>query len=258
MQDQREVEAIPYFELWREYKESKSVDIRNRIILEYSPLVKKIASKTIGNYQYFNHIDDIINEGIIALMDAVEKFDINKQVKFETYASIKIKGAMIDFIRKQDCFPRRIKKMARSIAEAESLLGNELGRSPTQAELANHLNVTTVELDHMQLEVYSLNVYSFEQVIYETNSENILSKYLTNSKDAPEQLLAEKEVCSMLADAIKGLKYNEQIVISLHYKEQLKIKDIAAVLKISDSRVSQIHSNALKKLKLCMDKYHNQ
>lgn len=257
MQTQMAVIEIPHLELWKKYNATKSIDIRNRIILEYSPLVKKIASKTIGNYQYFNHMDDIINEGIIALMDAVEKFDLEKQVKFETFASIKIKGAMIDFIRKQDCFPRRIKKMARSIADAESYLGGELGRSPTQAELANYLNVTIPELDKMQLEVYSLNVYSFEQIIYETNSENILSKYLVGSKDAPEQLLAEKEVCNMLAEAIKTLKENEQIVISLHYKEQLKIKDIATVLKISDSRVSQIHSNALKKLKASMDKYHN-
>lgn len=251
-------DEIPHIELWREYISSRSIDIRNKLIMEYSPLVKKIAVKTIGNYQYFNHMDDIINEGIIALMDAVEKFDLEKQVKFETFASIKIKGAMIDFIRRQDCFPRRIKKMARSIAEAESYLGGELGRSPTQAELANHLGVTLPELDKMQLEVYSLNVYSFEQIIYETNSENIMAKYLVGNKDAPEQLLAEKEVCRVLAEAIKGLKDTEQLVISLHYKEQLKIKDIATVLKISDSRVSQIHSNALKKLKVAMDKYHNQ
>lgn len=258
MQDRFILEQVPHLELWNKYQATKSIDVRNRLILEYSPLVKKIASKTIGNYQYFSHMDDIINEGIIALMDAVEKFDLSKQVKFETFASIKIKGAMIDFIRKQDCFPRRIKKMARSISDAEGILSTDLGRSPTQAELANFLKVSVQELDKMQLEVYSLNVYSFEQVIYETNSENILAKYLTDNKDAPEQLLAEKEVRTMLAEAIKTLKENEQIVIALHYKEQLKIKDIATVLKISDSRVSQIHSNALRKLKNCMDKYHNQ
>ena len=251
-------EEIPHYDMWIKFQETRSIDIRNRIILEYSTLVKKIAMKTVGNYQYFNHMDDIVNEGVIALMDAVEKFDLRKQVKFETFASIKIKGAMIDFIRKQDCFPRRIKKMAREIAKAESFLGCEFGRSPTQIELAQYLDVTNAELDKMQLEVYSLNVYSFEQIMYETNSENTMADYLANNKDIPEQLLAEKEVCSMLAEAIKDLKENEQIVISLHYKEQLKIKDIAKILKISDSRVSQIHSNALKKLKITMDKYHNQ
>lgn len=251
-------EEIPHYDMWIIFQETKSIEIRNKIILEYGTLVKKIAMKTVGNYQYFNHMDDIVNEGVIALMDAVEKFDLRKQVKFETFASIKIKGAMIDFIRKQDCFPRRIKKMAREISNAESFLGCELGRSPTQAELADYLNLTNAELDKMQLEVYSLNVYSFEQIMYETNSESIMSNYLANNKDIPEQLLAEKEVCSMLAEAIKRLKENEQIVISLHYKEQLKIKDIATILKISDSRVSQIHSNALKKLKITMDKYHNQ
>ena len=251
-------EEIPHYDLWRHYKATKSIELRNKIILEYSSLVKKIAIKTVGNYQYFNHMDDIVNEGIIALMDAVEKFDIRKQVKFETFASIKIKGAMIDFIRKQDCFPRRIKKMARDISNAESILGTELGCFPTQNQLAKYLNVSTTELDKMQLEVYSLNVYSFEQIMFETNSDSFTNNYLANNKDIPEQLLAEKEVCSVLAEAIKLLKENEQLVISLHYKEQLKIKDIATILKISDSRVSQIHSTALKKLKATMDKYHNQ
>lgn len=249
---------IPHIELWQLYGETHSVDIRNKLIVEYSPLVKRIAAKTIGSYQYFNYLDDIINEGIIALMDAVEKFDLRKNVKFETFASIKIKGAMIDFIRKQDCFPRRIKKMARTIADAESELSNGLNRMPTQLELASHLNVTQDELDKMQLEVYSLNIYSFEQMIFETNSENILSKFLNTAVgDSPEQHLAEQEMCKVLADAVENLKENEQMVVSLHYKEQLKIKDIANILKISDSRVSQIHSNALKKLKKAMQEYNS-
>lgn len=257
LQTYEEQAKMPHSDLWQLYAQTRSIDIRNKLIVEYSPLVKRIAQKTIGNYQYFNFLDDIVNEGIIALMDAVEKFDFKKNVKFETFASIKVKGAMIDFIRKQDCFPRRIKKIAKNIINAEGELSNDLNRNPTQGELANHLGVSTPELEKMQLEVYSLNIASFEQVVFETNSENILSNVLTNMIDTPEQSLADQELCSVLANAISDLKETEQMVISLHYKEQLKIKDIAQILKISDSRVSQIHSNALKRLKTAMSEYNN-
>lgn len=257
MQKYDVAQPIQYLDLWELYGKTHSVDIRNKLIVEYSPLVKKIAAKIVGNYQYFNYTEDLVNEGIIALMDAVEKFDLNKNVKFETFASIKVKGAMIDYIRKQDCFPRRIKKMARTISEAETELSNALGRTPSQQELADKLDVTVKQLEKMQLEVYSLNVYSFEQVIFESNTETTLTKLLSTTIDSPEQRLASQEVTEMLANAIAKLKDNEKMVIALHYKEQLKIKDIANILKISDSRVSQIHSNALKKLKKVMEDYIN-
>ncbi|MEG2813324.1 MAG: sigma-70 family RNA polymerase sigma factor, partial [Oscillospiraceae bacterium] len=167
LQTYEEQAKSPYSDLWQLYSKTKSVDIRNKLIVEYSPLVKRIAQKTIGNYQYFNFLDDIVNEGIIALMDAVEKFDCRKNVKFETFASIKVKGAMIDFIRKQDCFPRRIKKIAKNIINAEGELSNDLNRNPTQQELASYMGVTIAELEKMQLEVYSLNIASFEQVVFE-------------------------------------------------------------------------------------------
>jgi len=242
-------------DLWERWEETRSLEIRNKLIVQYSPLVKRIAFKVVGSYQYVNFLEDIVNEGVIALMDAIERFDFSKNVKFETFATIKVKGAMIDFIRKQDCFPRRIKKAARTLADAESLISNALGRAPTQKELANHLDVEIEELEKMQLEVYSLNMYSFEQVVYESNSENILSKFFSNAEDTPEQHLVDKELETKLAKGIMELKENEQIVISLHYKEQLKIKDIAQILKISDSRVSQIHSAALRKLKEIMQEY---
>lgn len=255
---QQQTAKPEHLDLWQLYSESRSVEVRNKIILEYSGLVRRIAVKTVGNFQFFNYLDDLINEGIIALMDAVEKFDLDKNVKFDTFASIKIKGAMIDFIRKQDCFPRRIKKMARTISEAESYLSTHLGHSPSQVELAQYLNVTSQELDKMQLEVYSLNVYSFEQMLYETNSENAFSGYFTDNENTPEQHLADSELTEVLARAIDELKENEKLVIALHYKEQLKIKDIAAILNISESRVSQIHSAAIKRLKDAMIEYRQQ
>ena len=107
-------------DLWEEYLQNKEEDIRNTLVIRYGYIVKCIALKTVGAYQHFTYMDNLVNEGLIALLDAVEKFDPEKKVKFETYASIKVRGAMIDYIRKQDCFPRRLKRIAKNISDAET------------------------------------------------------------------------------------------------------------------------------------------
>lgn len=109
-----ETDQISAADLWQMYQQSRDLEVRNELVVHYSYIVKCIALKTVGRYQYFNYMDDIINEGLIALLDAVEKFDIEKKAKFETYASIKVRGAMIDYIRRQDCFPRRLKQIGRA------------------------------------------------------------------------------------------------------------------------------------------------
>ena len=245
-------------ELWQEYQQSKNTELRNLIVVQYSYMVKCIALKTVGRYQYFNYMDDLVNEGVIALLDAVEKFDPDKKVKFETYASIKIRGAMIDYIRKQDCFPRRLKRMAKSMNEAENTLSHQLGRSPTDQELAVYLDVSLENYEKMQAETCSLNMLSFEELIYEKGVESIEFGLAGDQIRGPEQVVAEKELQDVLAEYIDQLNEKEKLVISLYYKEQLKIKEISSVLEISDSRVSQIHSNALRKLKKYLTEYYNQ
>lgn len=253
-----EVCQIPVEDLWLEYQQSKNTDTRNLIVVQYSYMVKCIALKTVGRYQYFNYMDDLVNEGLIALLDAVEKFDPDKKVKFETYASIKIRGAMIDYIRKQDCFPRRLKRMAKSLNEAENTLSHELGRNPTDQELAGYLSVSLEEYEKMQAETCSLNMLSFEELIYEKGVENIEFGVSGDPIRGPEQVIAEKELGDVLAEYIDQLNEKEKLVISLYYKEQLKIKEISGIMEISDSRVSQIHSNALRKLKKSLNEYYNQ
>lgn len=245
-------------DLWLEYAQSRNHDIRNLLVVQYSYIVKCIALKTVGRYQHFNYMDDIVNEGLIALLDAVEKFDPDKKVKFETYASIKVRGAMIDYIRKQDCFPRRLKRIAKNMIEAENVLNHQLGRTPTDQELADFLSVSLVEYEKMQAETCALNMLSFEEIIYEKGLENIEISLTGDPIRGPEQVVAEKELQNVLAQYIDQLNEKEQIVISLYYKEQLKIKEISSVMSISDSRVSQIHSNALRKLKKYLTEYYNQ
>ncbi len=249
---------LPTADLWLEYGRSRDNAIRNMLIVQYSYIVKCIALKTVGRYQHFNYMDDIVNEGLIALLDAVEKFDPQKKVKFETYASIKVRGAMIDYIRKQDCFPRRLKRIAKNIIEAENDLNHRLGRTPTDQELADFLEVSLEEYEKMQAETCALNMLSFEEIIYEKGLENIEISLTGDPIRGPEQVVAEKELEDVLAKDIEMLNDKEKIVISLYYKEQLKIKEISDVMGISDSRVSQIHSNALRKLKKHLTDYFNQ
>lgn len=253
-----ETEQISTVDLWTQYHQTKDQGVRNLLVIQYSYIVKCIALKTVGRYQYFNYMDDIVNEGLIALLDAVEKFDEEKKVKFETYASIKVRGAMIDYIRKQDCFPRRLKRIAKDISEAENDLSHRLGRGPTDEEMADYLKVSLTEFEKMQAETCVLNMLSFEEMIYEKGVENIQVSQSSDSIHGPEQVVAEKELQNILADDIKLLNDKEQIVISLYYKEQLKIKEISGVMGISESRVSQIHSSALRKLKKYLAEYLNQ
>lgn len=241
-------------ELWQIYDTTRDVDIRNELIRRYGELVRCIALKVVGRYRYFNYMEDIVSEGLIALLDSVQRFDRKKNVKFETFASIKIRGAMIDYIRKQDCFPRRLKKMAKAINEADEQLNQKMGRTPTEQEIADFLHVSQEEYGKMLAETCSLNMLSFEEILYEKGVENIgLSP--AGEIGGPEQEMAEKELQKVLEMRIDELEEKERTVISLYYKEQLKIKEIASILGISDSRVSQIHSGALRKLKKGLEEY---
>ncbi len=243
-------------ELWIEYERTKSIEIRNYFVEKFSYLAKYIATKTTGGYQHFNHFEDVVHEGVIALVDAVEKFDIKKNIKFETYASIKIKGAIIDYIRKQDLFSRRVKKIARNLNDAVTEFIQQCGKIPSNEELSKLMGISMETLEKMQYETHSLQILSFEELAYENGVKNLdLDPVSLPNITGPEAEMEKKEMTDVLAQSITHLKENEQIVISLYYKDGLKIKEIAEVLDISSSRVSQIHSSALQKLKNIMGNY---
>lgn len=257
MTNRYEIRELPVRELWLRFSRTGDIETRNELTRQYSYLVRCIAMKIVGHYQYFNYLDDIISEGLIALMDAVTKFDVMKNVKFETFASIKIRGAMIDYIRRQDCFPRRLKKIARELNEADEVLNQRYGRSPTEQEVADYMKIGLPEYEKMLAETCSMSMLSFEELVYEKGVEN-LAVHDADSVCGPEQAVAEKELSSMLQRDIELLEEKERIVISLYYKEQLKIKEISCVMGISESRVSQIHSSALRKLKRSLESYLKQ
>jgi len=238
-------------EIWKSYQKNKDVQTRNFIMMEYLYIVKILAARISSAYKNFADYDDIISCGSIALLTAVEKYDYTRGIQFETFASIGIRGAMIDFLRKQDWAPRSLRKNMKDIDAAYAELQNALERAPTDDEMAQKLDIPVEEYYEILSKTYSLSVLSLEELIAENSSNNLLA---TPESDVERQI-ENKELAELLAHAIEALSEKERTIISLYYYEGLKSKQIASILEVSESRVSQLHSKALIKLKYNLHKY---
>lgn len=247
------VNTVEANELIVKYKETGDISTRNEIILLYGKLVKYIAISTRNLYQKYADVDDIVNEGIITLISAIDTFDLSKNVKFETYASIKIKGAVIDFIRKQDFYPRAIRHFTRELDSAFSNLYSTLDREPTTIELAQYMNISEEKLRKQMGESAGAATLSFEELLYENNFD--LGDTANNGCWEAENGLFKNELKQTLAKAIDKLTDKERHVISLYYYEKLKFSDIAKVLQVTESRICQIHSKCMMKLKYGLSEY---
>lgn len=238
-------------ELFRQYQESGDPRIKQELVLRYIYIVKNIAMQMKGVYVSFAQIDDIINESVIVLMQAIDKFSPDLNIKFETYISKRLRGLIIDMARKQDWVPRNIRKNARILDEAMLDCYHRLGRFPTDEEMAEQLGIS-VEKYHAKLtsknNLYNLiSLDAFFEAQGSGGEQNIADPDIT-----PEQSLEEKELKDFLKEGIASLRQNEQLVLSLHYRQELNMKEIAGVMHLSESRISQIHSNALRKLRIYM------
>lgn len=238
-----------YIAQWQTYTESGSVEARNDIVLQYMDLVKKIVLRFRGSYNNFGQLDDMINQGIIALIDAVEKFDPTLGNKFETFASLKIRGAVIDFMRKQDWVPRNQRSLSKELDEVYGELYAMNGSEPTKEELADRMNINVEQLEKILQQRHNSIILSYEEVIDEKMMVASPLIFNQSDKDSPEAGLLYEELRGQLAEAIDALNEKERLVVSLYYYESLKLKEIAAILEITESRVSQIHSAAIIKLK---------
>lgn len=240
---------------WKLYKANKSIEARNEIVLQYTNLVRKIVLRFKGSYSNFGQLDDMVNQGIIALIDAVEKFDPDMGNKFETFASLKIKGSIIDFMRKQDWVPRNQRNLSKELDEVYNELYAEHGSEPSKQEMADRMGVTLSHLDKILQQRHNSIILSYEEAINEKMM--IASPLIVNEseKDSPETGILYEELKSKLMEAIDQLNEKERLVISLYYYENLKLKEIAEVLSITESRVSQIHSASIIKMKNKMNNY---
>lgn len=238
--------------LWEKFTKTKDPKIKEQLIIKYMPLVKLVAGRMAiyfgGNVEY----DDLVSYGSIGLLDAIEKFDSQKGVKFETYAYTRIKGAIIDCVRSQDFLPRSIRQKAKEIERAYIEIEKE-GKIPTVQEVAKRIGISVDELQKLQDRISSGMIISLESFL-EQNYESKIGG-LEDFVSQPEHFIENEELREVLRQQIDSLMENERMVIVLYYYEDLSIKEIAKVLGVSESRVSQLHTRALLKLRSALQKY---
>lgn len=253
----RDFDQMDTTELLTLYKETGDEQIKWEIVLRYEHVVKYVAMQVRGIYSGFAQVEDIINEGLLTLLKAIDKFDLNQGVKFETYVSKRIRGMVIDLARKQDWIPRNVRKRAKEIDKATMELANQLGRYPTGAEMAKHLEITEERYQKDLASVAMNHLISLDSLM--DSSETTGQRFEISSEDSsgmPDKVLEEQETIDILTRAISNLQENEQIVLSLHYVENLLLKEIAQIMNISEPRVSQIHTRAIGKLRKEMMNYY--
>lgn len=240
--------------LWREYARSNSNELREKLILEYAPLVKVVAGRLsmyLGNNVEY---DDLVSYGIFGLIDAIDKFDCTKLVKFETYASLRIRGSILDQIRKMDWIPRTIRQKQKRIDAASKDIEATLGRNATQEEIAEKLGISDDEYTDWQTQMKVTNLVSLDEYM-EQGSDVANGKTTSCHFAMPEEVLEENELKQVLAQTLELLTEKERKVIELYYYEELTLKEISSILEVSESRVSQLHTKALQKMKVKMGRY---
>lgn len=242
--------------LWEEYDKTKSSVLREKIILEYAPLVKMVAGRLSMYLGYNVEYEDLVSYGIFGLIDAIDKFDALKDVKFETYASLRIRGAILDQIRKMDWIPRTIRQKQKKIDMAIREIETRCGRSATDEEIATSLGISNSEYVDWQSQMKITNVISLNEFL-EQGSE-IPNDNSFNRKaqfDEPEEVIERDELKRILAEALELLTEKERKVIVLYYYEDLTLKEISNILEVSESRTSQLHTRALQKMKSKLGNY---
>ncbi|MBQ5417434.1 MAG: FliA/WhiG family RNA polymerase sigma factor [Oscillospiraceae bacterium] len=242
-------------ELFEEYRRTRSKALRNEIVLRSMGIVRYAALSTRNMYRKYSETEDIVNEATIALMYAVDSFDPSKNTKFETYASIRVRGAIIDYIRRQDIIPRTVRKFAKEYDTAYTRLYEKLDREPLPEELAAELNVPVSKLDSMAAQTAAANALSFEEIVFDSGVDIPDTNGGSMAGWEPEKRLLNGEMRDILASAIDKLKEKERLVVTLYYYEKLKYSDIAGVIGVSESRVCQIHSAAVIHLKDALKEY---
>lgn len=240
--------------LWEEYSKTGKPEIREKLIIEYAPLVKLVAGRLSMYLGYNVEYDDLVGYGIFGLIDAIDKFDYGKNIKFETYASLRIRGSILDQIRKMDWIPRSLRQKQKKIDAAMSKIEAEKGRVATEEELAQELEISVEEYNNWQGQAKVANVVSLEEFA-EAGSEIKMDATKNSHFEQPETAVEKEELKIKLAQSLEDLTEKEKNVIILYYYEELNLKEISRVLEVSESRVSQLHTKALSKMRAKLGDY---
>ncbi|MGQ9778468.1 MAG: RNA polymerase sigma factor WhiG [Bacillota bacterium] len=240
-------------ELWQEYFRTKSKAAREALILKYAPLVKYVAGRVAIGLPPHVDPDDLVSFGIFGLIDALEKYNPDKGIKFETYAVARIRGAILDGLRSTDWVPRSVRQKARELERVCGELERQLGRAATDAKICAAMNLTMEEFHRLLAEVSCTTLTSLDELWLLHGNEEDAVRLMDLVRDAestdPIRLVEMEEIKRELAEAIAKLPERERLVVALYYYEGLTLKEIGEILQISESRVSQIHTKAVLRLR---------
>jgi RNA polymerase sigma factor for flagellar operon FliA len=238
---------------WVLFKQNNDPQTRQRLLEEYLPLVKSVAGRMAMGFPKSVELSDLVNTGVIGLIEALSNFDPARGVKFETYAVPRIRGAILDELRSLDWVPRSTRAKSREIDRATSRLENQLGRSPSDWELAKSLRISQTELFSAMDDIASTTVLSLDELIYKEEDNRQIPRVETLENLSCDSILGDlekEELKGYLVQAISLLSEQERLVVALYYYEELTLKEIGEVMQISESRVSQIHTKAVLKLRV--------
>jgi RNA polymerase sigma factor for flagellar operon FliA len=247
------VKAIELRDLWRRYKTAGDQRAREDLVIAYSPLVKYVAGRMASGLPA--HVDeaDLISYGLLGLINAIERFDLEREIKFETYAITRIKGAIIDELRSLDWVPRSVRQRAREIERANAKLEHRLQRAPTDEEMARELEMTVKEFQDALLQISNSTVAALDELwtVSDSSGDQVsLLDTLTDERSPdPAAVMDQTDLKDRVAEAISRLPEREKLVVALYYYENLTLREIGEVLGVTESRVSQLHTKAVLRLR---------
>ncbi|MCC3376212.1 FliA/WhiG family RNA polymerase sigma factor [Cohnella sp. REN36] len=249
---------LSHHEVWLRWKEEGDSDAKKELIEHYLPLVDYVSSRMAVGLPKNVSKDDLVSNGSMGLIDAIEKFDYQRGLQFETYASWRIRGSIIDGLRQGDWVPRSVRDKAKKMEDAYAVLEQRHLRSATDEEICDYLNISEKDFQHMLQEVAVATICSLEEPIREEESETRLSLLVDEKALNPEFKVHETYLKDSLAQGIEKLTIKERTVVSLFYYEDLSLSEIAEVMSLSPSRISQLHSKAILRLRAALAKQKDQ
>lgn len=242
-------------ELWEKWIEQRDMEACNQLMHEYQPLVHYHVQRIGAGLPKSVRRDDLWSHAMAGLYDAMKKFDFSRDLKFDTYASFRIKGSILDGLRQQDWMPRSLREKSKKLEETTEMLEQKHGRYVTEEEVAQQMNVTTAEVRKVSSESFFANVLSMDEESAEGDKSESFKVALRDEKTlSPEDIMMKEASIQELAEVIQSLNEKEKMVVSLFYTEEMTLTEIGEIMSLSTSRISQIHSKALFKLKQALEK----
>ena len=247
------VKAIELKDLWRRYKTGGDDRARERLVVAYSPLVKYVAGRLSSGLPSHVEEADLISYGLTGLVNAIERFDLTRQIKFETYAIPRVRGAIIDELRSLDWVPRSVRARAREIERANSKLEHKLQRAPDDEEMSAELGISVEEFQAALVQISNSTIAALDELwsVSASSGDQVSLLDTLHDPDAPdpERAVDATELKDRVADAIARLPEREKLVIALYYYENLTLREIGEVLGVTESRISQLHTKAVLRLR---------